>query len=45
MESALNFKDSDEKYMFVHVPESCSKLGWTTDCNPRFLFPRRYLCV
>jgi len=27
MESALNYKDSDTKYMFVHVPESCLKLG------------------
>jgi len=25
MESALNYKDCDIKYMFVRVPESCSK--------------------
>jgi len=27
MESALNYKDNDIKYMFVHVPESYLKLG------------------
>jgi len=27
MESALNYKDSDIKYVFVRVPESCLKLG------------------
>jgi len=32
MESALIYKDSDIKYVFVHVPKSCLKLGWTTDC-------------
>jgi len=45
MESALNYKDNDIKYMFVHVPESYLKLGWTTDCQPRFIFLRPYLCV
>jgi len=37
MESALNYKDSDTKYMFVYVLESYLKLGWTTGCEPRFL--------
>ena len=27
MESALNYKDSDIKYVVVRVPESCLKLG------------------
>jgi len=27
MESALNYKDSDIKYVFVRVPESCLPLG------------------
>jgi len=27
MESALNYKDSDIKYVFVRGPESCLKLG------------------
>ena len=27
MESALNYKDSDTKYVYVCVPESCLKLG------------------
>jgi len=27
MESELNYKDCDIKYMFVRVPESCLKLG------------------
>jgi len=27
MESALNYKDSDTKYMFVYVLESYLKLG------------------
>jgi len=27
MESALNYKDSDVKYVFVRVPESCLKFG------------------
>jgi len=43
MESALNYKDSDIKYVLVLVPESCLNIGWTTDCQPRFLFLRRYL--
>jgi len=43
IKSALNYKDGDVKCMFVHVPESCLKLGWTTDCQPWFLFLRRYL--
>jgi len=45
MESALNYKDSDAKYMFVHVPESCLKLGWTTGCERGYLFLRLYLYV
>jgi len=45
MESALNYKDSDVKYVFVRVPESCLKFGWTTGCQQRFLCLRRYLCV
>jgi len=27
MESALDYKDSDIKYVFVRVPESCLKSG------------------
>jgi len=45
MESALNYKDSDIKYVFGRVPESRLKLGWTTGCQPRFLCLRRSLCV
>ena len=45
MKSALNYRDCDIKYVFVHVPESCLNIGWTTDCQPRFLFHRRYLCA
>jgi len=35
MESALDYKDSDIKYVFVRVPESCLKSGWTTCCQPK----------
>jgi len=45
MESALNYKDNDIKYVVVRVPESCLKSGWTTCCQPRFLCLRRPLCV
>jgi len=41
----LNYKDSDIKHVFVRVPESCLKLGWTTDCQPTYLGLRPYLCV
>jgi len=27
MESAFNYKDCDIKYVLVHIPESCLKLG------------------
>jgi len=36
MESAWNYKDSDIKYVFVRVPGSCFKLGWTTGCQQRW---------
>jgi len=45
MASALNYKDSDIKYVFVHAPKSYLKLGWTTSGQPRFLFLRPYLHV
>jgi len=45
MESALNYKDSDIKYVFVRGPESCLELGWTTDCQPTYICLRPYLCV
>jgi len=45
MESALNYKDSDIKYVFVRVLESCLKLEWTTDCQPTYLCLRSNLCV
>jgi len=45
MESALIHKDCDMKYMFVRFTESCLNIGWRTDCQPKFLFLRRYLCV
>jgi len=45
MESALKYKDRDIKYMLVHVPESCLKLGSTRGCQPRFFFLRRYVYV
>jgi len=45
MECALNYKDSDIKYVFVRVPESCLKIGWATGCQRRFLCLRRSLCV
>jgi len=45
MESALNYKDSDMKHVLVRVPESCLKLGWTTDCQPTYLCLRPNLCV
>jgi len=45
MESALNYKDSDTKYVFVRVPQSCLKLGRTTGCQPRFRCLRPNLCV
>jgi len=45
MESALNYKGSDIKYVFVSVMVSCLKLGWTTGCQPRFLRLRPCLCV
>jgi len=45
MESALNYKGSDIKYMFVHVPESCFKIGWTTDCQPISVCLRRQFYV
>jgi len=45
MESALNYKDSDTKYVFVRVPESDLKLGRTTGCKSRFRYLRPYLCV
>jgi len=45
MESALNYKDSDIKYLFVRVPESCLNIGWTTHHQPGFICLRRYLCV
>jgi len=45
MESALNYEDSDIKYVFVGVPESCLKFGWTTDCQQRFICLRCYVCV
>jgi len=45
MESALNCKDSDIKYVFVRVPENCLKLGWTTGCQRRFRSLRPSLCV
>jgi len=45
MESALNYKDNDIQYVFVRVPESCLKFGWTTFCQPRFFCFRRHLCL
>jgi len=45
MESTSNYKDRDRKYVLIRVPESCFKLGWTTGCQPRFLFFRCYLRV
>jgi len=42
MESALNYKDCDIKYVLFRVPESCLNIGWTTDFQPRFLFVRAY---
>jgi len=45
MDSALNYKDRDIKYVFVRIPESCLKLGWTTDCQPTYICLRPSLCV
>jgi len=45
IETALYFKDSDIQYVLVRVPESCLKLGWTTDCQPTYLCLRPNLCV
>jgi len=45
MESILNHKDVDAKYVFVRVPENCLKLGWTTGCQPGFISLRPSLCV
>jgi len=45
MESALDYKGSDTKYVFVRVPETCLNVGWTTGCQRRFLCLRRYLCI
>jgi len=33
------------EYIFVHVPESCLKLGWTTSCQQIYLRLRCCLCV
>jgi len=44
MESALNYKDCDIKYVLARVPESCLKLEWKTYCQPRFVCLRPYLC-
>jgi len=45
MTSALNYKDSDIKYVYARAPKSCLNLGWTTCCQPRFLCLRCWLCV
>ena len=45
MESALNYKGSDIKYVFVRFSESCLKVGRTTGCQRRILCLRPYLCV
>jgi len=44
MESALNHKDFDRKYVLVRVPESCLKVGWTTGCQSISVCLRHNLC-
>jgi len=44
MVSALNYKDCDRKYVLVHAPENCLKLGWTTGFSPISICLRCCLC-
>jgi len=45
MESSLNYKDCDIKYVYVRVPESCLKLGCKTGFQPTSVCLRCYLCI